>query len=200
MTAWDLMDWNGWRERYDYMTFADHQAFNAEVLTHYPAQQHFDANACRNFLAARGNRLDVAELGGWDGALAKLMLEEARAASWDNYDITPGVPQVCHHPDYEYVVLDRWPWRRKVKADALVASHVLEHLKLDEVDKLLSAWDCPHVYVDTPISRDGTSWDDYAGTHILEAGSTELLELFDSHDYVANVLSEGTRLLVELDR
>jgi hypothetical protein len=56
----------------------------------------------------------------------------------------------------------------------MVASHVLEHMRIDEVLELSLAWDVRSVYVDVPVWST-PSWDGYEGTHIIEAGYEDIL-------------------------
>jgi len=167
------IDWDQWRADYDLMTFADHQAFNQQAARLHPVQQSYDAPAVRRFLRERQPR-NVVEVGGWDGALANLMIDEFYGIkTWVNYDITD-VPQVCDAPAYGRVVLDDWPWKTRVTADALVASHVFEHMRMIEIEWLLNAWDVRSVFVDCPISGP-PDWTGYHGSHILEVGVPEFL-------------------------
>lgn len=191
------IDWNQWRANYDDMTFADHQAFNAAVLERHPVQQQWNHDACARFIAERQPRT-IVEVGGWDGSLADAMLGMyAGIDTWVNYDITPGVPQVCSYPGYERIVLNVWPWLFKVTADALVASHVFEHMRVSEVLALLDRWDVRSVYVDTPLSG-APMWDGYEGSHIIEVGAAEFLERVSAAGWTVSHSEPG--LIAFLDR
>jgi hypothetical protein len=190
------INWDQWRADYDRMSFADHQAFNQHVATLHPEQRSYNVAATRQFLKERQPRT-VVEIGGWDGALADLMIDEFYCIKrWTNYDITD-VPQACDAPAYERVVLDDWPWNRTLEADALIASHVLEHMKLAEVAKLLNVWSVDSVYVDCPIGG-GTDWAGYHGTHILEASVTQLLDTFHARGFETSYAAPG--LIAYLDK
>lgn len=196
-----VIDWNQWRRDYLTMSFAEHQAFNEGCGFLHPNQQHFDAVACEAFLEQR-QPLTVVEVGGWDGALAALMLDAVPSIrSWVNYDITPGVKQVCDHPAYRLEVLDGWPWEIDVTADCLVASHVFEHMVSADVAALVDRWDVASVFVDCPVPRQARSWDGYDGSHVLEVGSLALLELFASLGYDAEQFAaDDDGLIAFLDR
>ena len=170
MTVSTAIDWDQWRANYTRMTFAEHQAFNQKVADLHPVQA-----SCRAFLD-EFRPGSVAEIGGWDGALAALMLSECDFIDeWVNYDITD-VPQTCVDARYSQVVLDDWPWNTNVTADALIASHVFEHMLGSEAMMTLSTWNINHVFVDCPIGTSAQSWDGYHGSHIIDVGSTELLK------------------------
>lgn len=169
------IDFNGWRESYDAMSFEEHQEFNKQIAAEYPNQRCWNDQQVGKFLRhyLPGS---VVELGGWDGSLANVMLPRfPETVTWVNYDITPDVPQVCGDSRYEQVTLDDWPWKRKAAGDVLLASHVFEHMLSHEIVALLDAWDVAAVFMDAPIPSGSTSWNNYEGTHILEIGGTELL-------------------------
>lgn len=194
MTVWD-----DWRANYDALTFEEHQEFNAQVAERYPRQQCFNATACREFLAERQPRR-VVELGGWDGELAGLMLPAfPRILDWANYDITP-VTQSCTHPVYRRVLLDDWPWNRVVAGDALIASHVFEHMRGREIGTLLDRWNVQSVFVDCPIDWQGHPWNGYEGTHILELGIHDLVGLFTDRGYTVEMVSTAPSFIGFFDR
>lgn len=200
MIAATRIDWDQWRADYDTMTFAEHQAFNAEVARQHPVQRQWDGDAVRAFLSRRQPQT-VVELGGWDGSLAAAMLPDFPAIlRWRNLDITPDVPQACISPRYQREVLEGWPWHQTETADALVASHVFEHMRIREIEQLLSAWDVSAVFIDAPIRQVSSHWVGYEGTHILEVGSDELLNRLVDLDYEATVYREGQHLIAELTR
>lgn len=189
-----------WRERYDRMTFREHQDFNSELAVLYPVQRSFDPTAAHKFLSTRNPR-QVVEIGGWDGALAAQMLELfPDIKTWVNYDITPNVPQVCDDRRYHRVVLVDWPWKCSIRGDALIASHVFEHMRMQEVVDTLSRWDVPSVYADVPITSP-TGWSGYNGTHILEVGAGDFLERVQSIGFAVDVWRlNGEGLIAFLDR
>lgn len=196
------IDWDGWRADYDHMSFAEHQAFNAMAADAHPVQQSFDYWEVHETFhcGAHGN---IVELGGWDGALAAQILErwDDNITSWVNYDITPNVQQVCAHKAYSRVVLEDWPWNMDVSGDLLIASHVLEHMRMSEVEALFSRWDVKAAHIDVPILPFARSWDGYEGTHILEVGSTEFLARLAQLGWKANhVVQRGEGMLAFLVR
>lgn len=181
------MTFDEWRARYDTLTFHEHQQANTEWAVLYPEQRSFDSDKVAAFLAGRAHG-SVVELGGWDGQLAALMLEQfPDIETWVNYDITD-VPQVCTDHRYERVVLDDWPWLRDARADALVASHVFEHMRGSQIRLLLERWDVDAVFVDAPLA---TSWDGYHGSHILELDKDGLVELVESCGFTTRSVAAG---------
>lgn len=192
-----VLDWNQWRADYDKMSFAEHQAFNAECLKQHPVQQSFDTRAVDAFVQVHKPRT-VVELGGWDGALAdKILWKNKHIIEWRNIDITPDVPQVCLDDRYSVEVLSDWPWRQQVQADALIASHVFEHMKLAEIEWLLTEWEFDRIYADIPLYTEATDWDGYEGSHILEVSMGELVTALHAHTPYRCFHGEGTVLWLE---
>jgi hypothetical protein len=153
----------------------------------------------REFLNTREPK-HVVELGGWDGSLAAAMLAEFDfIESWVNMDIAPDVPQVCDDHRYDRTVLSNWPWMRDVTADALIASHVFEHMRIHQIEQLLRRWRVDSVFIDSPLTRDPQSWDGYFGSHILEVGSDELVQRLVALGYDGGGWPDPDRLVVGMN-
>ena len=180
------IDWDAWRRDYDTMSFSEHQAFNQRVAEQHPDQQHWNAAACARFLDDR-RPWTVIEIGGWDGTLAAAMLAQAPwVHAWTMYDITD-VPQACDDPRYWPVVLTGWPWeKRELRADALILSHVVEHMRVAQFERLLARFTGDAVYVDAPLPDVNPSWDGYPGTHIIEVGAIEVAEVLAVHGFAVD--------------
>jgi hypothetical protein len=181
------------------MTFAEQQAFYEDVARAHPVQRDWNEEACWRFLSER-LPAEVVELGGWDGSLAAAMLDRAPFIRWwSNYDIV-AVPQVCTDRRYGLVVPDEPAWQglAPIPADALIASHVVEHLRVAEVEALVSAWAPRSIYLDTPLEARATDWRGYEGSHVIEVGSEELLARLDALGYTATH-TEG-QMIAFLDR
>lgn len=201
MTTVAAIDWNLWRANYDLMTFRQHQDFYADVAAIHPEQNCWNKDATRKFVNSRRPR-EIVEVGGWNGSLANAILREfPQIDTWVNYEIAPDVPQECTNGRYTRVTLADWPWHRKLRADALIASHVFEHMRITEIEKLVQAWDVASIYIDCPIGPDAPNWDGYEGSHILEVGSTELLARLKRIGYRASFVDAGAdSLIAYLDR
>lgn len=169
MTTTVDLDWDAWRESYDTMTFAEQRDFYEQVATLYPYQQHFTlTHICQAFEYAQPRV--VAELGGWNGRLAAEMLSRFDLASWINYDIVD-VAQATTDSRYRQCVLTDYLWNLEpVQADIFVATHTIEHLKLDDLRLLVYGLDCEHVFFEAPLQSEPTDWRGYAGSHVLEVG------------------------------
>lgn len=180
-----VIDWDAWRHEYGSMTFADQQRFYADVAVAHPCQQNFDLpHARETFDRIEGDRLNVVELGGWDGALAEAMLDREDIATWTNYDIV-GVPQVCRRENYRLEVLDDYLWNQgQVHGHIFVACHTIEHLTGAELEKLFDALHVEYIYLQAPIGKEsGQTWGGYVGSHILEIGWDRIDELLAERGY-----------------
>lgn len=163
-------DFDAWREGYDAMTWSDHVATYSELHRLYPIQRHFDATACGEFLdLIKPPR--VMEIGGWDGELASLVLPSRPFIRyWQNADACPEVVAgpVCTDPRYcariGPAILGGF--------DALVMSHVAEHMRWEELRFTITRARVNAVYLASPLPTDGSApdWNHYPGTHILEIG------------------------------
>jgi hypothetical protein len=177
------IDWDAWRADYDTMTFADQQAFYAQVAELHPRQESFDLEKANEaFDKIGGSNLIVVELGGWDGRLARDMLARTDIATWENWDIAD-LPQVCTRENYRRELLDDYLWTTPIDGDVFVACHTIEHLKARELQKLFAKLRTSWVYLEAPLSDDGTDWTGYPGSHILEIGWEGVNELLSAWDY-----------------
>lgn len=171
------LDWDGWRENYDAMTFADQREFYKTVAAHFPDQSHHNAEVAHTFFDEIGP-CTVAELGGWDGALAGEMLARHPIELWTNYDLVV-VPQVCASPRYRLQALTRPLWDAPVEADAFVAMHVIEHVKAIELARLVAQLRVRECLIESPLEDGPTDWSGYSGTHVLELGWDGVDGLFE---------------------
>jgi hypothetical protein len=178
-----VIDWDGYRAAYDTMPFDAHQAFYADVARAHPVQRAFDPTRARNFFEYVHDEMRapiVEEIGGWDGALAALILDFFPTFEWVNWEIAPGVADACQSSRYRRVTVDDWPWRlwEFGHGDVLVLSHVIEHMSVEHVRQLMAETSASFLYVDAPIDWErAPDWDGYVGSHVLPLSYRELVEL-----------------------
>jgi hypothetical protein len=168
------------------MTFADQQLFYGMVLSLHPEQQSFDVKyAHEAFDHIAGENLSVIELGGWDGALAYAMMQRGDIEVWVNYDLVRPA-QVCDIPGYQFVKLEDYFWNLEPQsADVFVASHTIEHLTGEELEKLFSVLDVEYIYLDAPLPESGpVDWKGYEGSHVLELGWDEVSSMLSRNGYL----------------
>ena len=171
-------DFNDWRERYDSMSVADQRQFYSRVWTEYPDQRHHDPDAAIAFFASIPPRLRVQEIGGWQGHLAKRILENYPARSWDNYEICKEAVEnsVVDSRTYRALTINSWPWGQdNHRYDVLVMTHCLEHMRFHEFVLLLASGNWGWIFLESPLALGPTDWTDYMGTHIFEQGWESVL-------------------------
>ena len=181
MTVADL---DGFRDAYSAgsLTWAEHRRFYDEVIYPVAPDQNYSSPRLVNEFLAWADPVTVYELGGWDGHLARQVMTPS-IVSWLNVEVAD-VPQICGLPGYERVIPDDWPWREPIRADAFVASHVLEHLTEAHLTELLDVLDCEYAYVDVPLGEERTSWASTTTTHVLPLSIGEFDGLWESRGWM----------------
>jgi hypothetical protein len=156
-----------------------------------PEKASFSGRAVRVFLNQAGGSPVVAEVGGRNGALAKVALESTPSIKrWINYEISEAsvLGGVTKDPRYEARFLTDFRWWRsnKMEGDILIMSHVIEHLT-DEDFKDLAVHipaNIKGVHVQAPIPMRGpTNWKGFNGAHILALGWVEVDQVFTAHSF-----------------
>lgn len=169
-----MIDWDAYRAAYDGMGPAEQAAFYARVWELHPDQRHFDADACGRLLDAAAPA-SVQEVGGWRGELAAAVLPSRPGIlSWRNREVCEGAAShpACADPRYS---LGLGP------ADALVMSHVIEHMRLREAEAYVEAVRPRAAFVQSPLSEDGQDWAGYRGSHVLREGWREVEAMMARH-------------------
>ncbi len=181
-----MIDLDQWRAHYAASTYAEQTAFYADIFRLYPQQKHHSID----HVAAAFDRYapqTVVELGGWDGELAAQMLaKRPDIESWVNVEISrPAVQSTLEQMDPRYSApeLDDWYWTKEWSADLFLASHCIEHLTADDLDRTLRATSAKQLFLDAPLADGPTDWHGYLGTHILEVGWRGVDELCAGYGY-----------------
>jgi hypothetical protein len=84
------------------------------------------------------------------------------------------------------LIPDDWVWNTDIGNghETLIASHVLEHMKIAQVDQLLTKLpSVRRLYVDAPLPEKASAWDGGESSHIIEVGWIGLRALFQKHRY-----------------
>jgi hypothetical protein len=181
-----VIDWDAWRASYDELTFAEQQTFYNRVFDEHRGQERFSCGPLEKLLAHIDKPLDIIELGGWDGGLAAEVLpRQPQIRSWTNYEISPAAvaASVCTDTRFRAVLLGDWYWRHHHVADLFVASHVLEHLRFRDVQKVFAVTHACFLYLEVPVGTEPRDWNGYHGSHILEVGWAVLGDELRTHGY-----------------
>lgn len=198
----DVAAFDRWRAAYDRMSYADQVAFYNQVEVDHPHQVHFDASAFLAFLheIAPGFRLMcVLEVGGWKGELAQAVLPQMVCIDeWVNYEVSERARDlsVCSDGRYFVIVPGDFAWNITLPdADVFVCSHTIEHIKARHLAALLDNLPDSIYYVGLqaplPESETAVDWSGYWGSHILEIGWAQVIEM---------MRERGFRLLEHLTR
>lgn len=173
------------------MSYADQRAFYDMVLKQCPNQQHFDLQAWMHLFnhldyVRHLETIDVLEVGGWKGELAATILNNGyHVTDWTNYEIAEGLAAVtvCRDPRYHLVIPDDFVWNIELHPGTVgVLSHVIEHLKWRDLEKLLVnlPFTVRYLGIEAPIQeslKKPLEWVNYPGTHILEYGWDRVMAL-----------------------
>lgn len=168
-----MLNWDEWRERYPDATFAEQRAFHSEIYAAYPKQHHFSTEYAAQAIAEI-SPTTVVELGGWDGELAKLMLADNTGIdSWTNVEICQEAAVAGERgadARYSAWLVHDWYWSRTWTCDLFVASHVIEHLSAQDLERVIAATKAKALFFDAPLDDYGHGWHGFTGTHILPLG------------------------------
>lgn len=167
-------DCEAWRAAYPDASYADQQRMHSEMYSVAPLQRHFD-EAITSATVERFRPARVVELGGWDGELAKLMLDRFQfISSWVNVELCAEARRAGGRTGrrrrYSAPEVGDWYWTRKWKCDLFVASHTIEHLSAEHLALVLGATDAQVLLLDAPLQDLPTRWDGYSAMHVLEVG------------------------------
>jgi hypothetical protein len=181
----DLKDkrvWDAWRTEYKRMSTEAQKKFHDEIEAQYPDQKHFNLKmALDAFDTVRP--VVVVEIGGWKGDLAKEVISyQWSIKEWWNIEICQAAIKKSVCTDIRYSVIEppefNWfklpPFDPK-KVDLLVATHFIEHISDEDFcDLIRSIRGVKYVYFEAPLSKHGSDWKGYTGTHKLRMGWSEV--------------------------
>ena len=198
----DKAVWNQWRANYDQMSLIDQKQFY-QSLNGIP--QLFGQEivpVIKRFLYKNEPNV-ILELGGCDGELAQTILtwgQKSMIPLWHNFDFIEYQVERDYRYQFRDITKDRnifsisppamglesspyFP--NQTKYNIFIASHVLEHLKMKDVDRILGT--LPYnlrmiAEVPLPIEKD-PDWTDYEGTHIFEGNKFKFITLCHLHKF-----------------
>ena len=178
-----------WRTNYDRLTYPEQLAYYNAVYEKFPMQKVGNVQEAIRFCSQLEAGSTVLEVGGGRGDVARQALQETAVSGWFNYEISGTV--VNHglrHPCYTAIVPHDFVWnlRDLPPCDALIASHVFEHVRASQIDRLLGRLaSFSQAYVECPIpaDADAVDWSGSWSTHILEIGWKQLEQLFANRGF-----------------
>lgn len=183
------MTFDDWRAHYDRLTYREQVDFYRSVYEKFPNQHVATDELVRQFISQLPAGSTVLEIGGGLGQFAEEALQSSNIRHWYNYEISPtATANGLKHARYTAVVTDDFVWNlsRFPPCDTLFASHVFEHIRASQIDRLLDKLpSVTRAYVECPIASDAKTfdWSGRWNTHILEVGWKQLESLFAAHAY-----------------
>jgi glycosyltransferase involved in cell wall biosynthesis len=190
-----------YRKHYDKMTFADLNKVANKWLHIYPEQASYTLPlVIRWFEEHVSQPAMVLEIGGWRGDLAGEILSRfSQVECWHNFDvISDASTQKCRDERYRLIPLNDYIWNLKlpVSYNALIATHVIEHLKWREVKSLIK-WipeQIDTVLFEIPIveSAENYNWQGHHSTHILEKGWKQIIDEMNASGFEVALKEKDT--------
>lgn len=195
-----MNEYDKWRANYDKMNHID-QIYYARTFIDNGKDQSETRHQLMSeeligFLTYNTNKsYNIVEMGGWQGYLAKEILqihniEEIK--SWINFDIAFNaiIRNKCNDPRYDCIITHKPIWLLDNNltdlafnnANIFIASHCLEHIKYEELNHLycrINNSNIEYCFLDIPIEDEPMDWNGYLGTHILEVGYKDVINLFN---------------------
>lgn len=196
-------DFDKWRAEYDAMTLEDQIKAHDDIGALYPDQAHYDLDRIKEVL--RNKQINrVMEAGPWKGDLAHAILSDPE---FDHITAWVGV-EICEYarantvvtdPRFTYYIPQRFDWWHEqafniLSMDIFIGTHFIEHLSDRHLYELAAAlYGYSHIYFEAPISIEGQTWDGYEGTHMLQYGWKQVLNMFPFHH--CNSINEGDSIV-----
>jgi hypothetical protein len=205
---YEIWQFNRYRKLYDTFSF-DHKKRTANKwLKQFPEQAHFNYTPIKHWLDTIVPKpVSVIEIGGWRGDLAELALSSFENIElWHNYDlISLNGHQKCNDSRYKLISLEDDLWHLSLSSDynALIATHVIEHLKWAELIELIK-WIPPGIRTvlleaPLPASDEDINWKGDHSSHILEKGWEQVILLMERHMFSVDYRDGNTYIFKRSD-
>jgi hypothetical protein len=200
---YEIFRFDRYRKLYDSFSF-DYKIKKAgEWLLKYPEQANFDINPVNYWLEEIVEKpASIIEIGGWRGDLADKALSTFQQINcWHNYDLIKNNDlQKCSDKRYMLVSLknDLWHQSLDFEYNALIATHMIEHINWKEFRELC-AW-IPASIVTVlfeaplPASVEHNNWKGDYSSHVFEKGWEQVINEMKNHRFSV-VYSENNTVI-----
>jgi len=187
-----------WRNKYDTLTIEEQIQYHNELESKYPEQAHFNYDNVKILLNLCNPDMDILEFGTWKADLCEIALQDFQINSWTGIEICLSAIEKtkCHSPKLTYILPTEFDWFKhdnRPECDAIIATHFIEHLS-NEHFALLAKYckGAPYVYFEAPLSENGQNWNGYLGTHKLNYGWSQVIEIMANNGFeVIHHLNQG---------
>jgi len=189
---------NDWRATYDNLSYKEMGEHYSSYVSTYGYQDQYDRKWWDKFFEGlKDEKIYVIELGGHRGGMAARVLKNHENISdWINFDIDRDAVNnpICDDHRYQAIVASSYLWNLSSHIERLkdhrlvfVGAHVLEHIKREQLIKLIDniIIHCVYVGIEIPLQAESThvNWHNFDGSHILEIGWGEILRLFRERNF-----------------
>jgi predicted SAM-dependent methyltransferase len=195
------MDFEQWRADYDDMSYEDQVKYHNEIEANYPEQAHYTYQNITHLFNLLKDDSMILEFGTWKGDMANRCFVDypQKIKSWVGIEICEAAIEKtrCLNPKFSYIFPSRFDWfmEKRPNADVIVATHFIEHLKNDHFDALAKyCQGVDYILFEAPLSADGESWEGYHGTHKLNYGWNQVVEVMGKNGYELNATLHDARL------
>ncbi len=173
-----------YRNKYDNLSFHKRKKLASRWFKEYPEQVHFTYDPVDFWIKEIvKSPVRILEIGGWRGDLAmKALSRFEKIEVWHNYDLLENSnSQKCIDERYKLISLDDYIWNKSLDSEynALIATHMIEHIKWKELIRLIE-WipdSIETVLFEAPVnsSEENMNWKGDHSSHILEKGWTQII-------------------------
>lgn len=192
--------WDTYRAVYDQLTFADRKHLAQVWYPKLTDQKCFKPNPMLEAFAwlsqVSKENISIVEMGCWRGQLAGLILGTPIAQYikfWLGFDISdPAINNThCKHSKFGAYAMNDWFHNMEMpKFNTFVASHIFEHLTLDEIDKVVQKAfqrGAVNLILEVPMASDNPDyvydWAGYCGGHVLLGSRNDLVKRIRAFGY-----------------
>ena len=180
----DIKQFDSFRGSYKDIKFIQRKSLANKWLKQYPEQAHFNFGPVDQWLKKTVPvPANIIEIGGWRGDLALKALSSCNHIKvWHNYDLLEfNEYQKCNDERYRLITLDDYLWNKSpnYNYNALIATHMIEHISWKELTKLIK-WipqEIRTVLFEAPIPRsaENINWKGDHSSHVLEKGWEQVI-------------------------
>jgi len=168
----EVSEFDKFREEYRGMSYKDQSLFYSKVYSEYPVQKHCSLGLAYDFFSRIGS-VSVTEVGGWDGGVAKELLNRfPQIKTWTNYEICPeAVLNSIQDERYIAYITNDYIWNLPLSIDSecMFMSHSLEHMRLIQFTAIAQKFvKAKYAYLEAPIAENyAADWTGDLSTHVM---------------------------------
>jgi hypothetical protein len=191
-------EFDDWRNKYDTMSIDEQVEYHNKLEELYPDQAHYNYENVKEVLNLGKKNADVLEFGTWKADLCEIVLNEYEINSWVGIEICKSAIEKtkCKSPKFKYIFPNKFDWFKdgnRPKCDIIIATHFIEHLSNEHFVELAKyCKGVEYIYFEAPLSENGENWNGYLGTHKLNFGWNQVVEIMKSNNFeVIKNLNQG---------